>query len=137
VAGVALAFKALGLATRVVGISVQRPAGFIAPLIAERANAAAQLLGLPVRLDVTDFDIDDRHLGEGYAMVSPAGLEAMALAGRTQGIVLDPVYTGKAMAGMLVQLREGRFQGDAPVVFFHSGGAPGLFAQAVQCGALA
>ncbi|MCW5643506.1 MAG: D-cysteine desulfhydrase family protein [Rhodoferax sp.] len=134
VAGVALAFKALGLSTRVVGISVQRPAGFMLPLIVERANAAAELLGLSVRLQAADIDIDDRHLGDGYGQVSAAGLQAMRLAGRTQGIVLDPVYTGKAMAGMLAQLREGRFAGDAPVVFLHSGGAPGLFAQAAQCG---
>jgi 1-aminocyclopropane-1-carboxylate deaminase/D-cysteine desulfhydrase-like pyridoxal-dependent ACC family enzyme len=137
VAGVALAFKALGLATRVVGISVQQPADFIAPLIVERANAAASLLGLSVRLHAGDIDIDDRHLGDGYGQPSAAGVRAMQLAGRTQGIVLDPVYTGKAMAGMLAQLHEGRFAGTAPVVFFHSGGAPGLFAQASQCGPMA
>lgn len=137
VAGVALAFKALGLSTRVVGISVQRPADFIWPLILERANAAAQLLGLSVRLEAADIDIDDRHLGDGYGQPSAAGLQAMMQVGRSQGIVLDPVYTGKAMAGMLAQLREGRFSADAPVVFFHSGGAPGLFAQAAQCGPLA
>ncbi|MEO7941209.1 MAG: D-cysteine desulfhydrase family protein [Burkholderiaceae bacterium] len=136
VAGVALAFKALGLATRVVGISVQRPADFIRPLIIERANSAAQLLSLPVRLSPDDIDIDDRHLGDGYGQASPAGWQAMLLAGRTQGLVLDPVYTGKAMAGMLAQLREGRFSGAAPVVFFHSGGAPGLFAQAADFGAV-
>lgn len=136
VAGVALAFKALGLATRVVGISVQRPSDFILPLIVERANAAAALLDLPVRLEPADIEVDDRHLGGGYGLVSTAGLDAMLLAGRTQGIVLDPVYTGKAMAGLLAQLREGRLRPDAPVVFFHSGGAPGLFAQAAQCGAL-
>lgn len=136
VAGVALAFKALGLATRVVGISVQRSADFIAPLIVERANAAAALLGLSVRLDAGDFDIDDTHLGDGYGQPSAAGLQALQLAGRTQGIVLDPVYTGKAMAGMLAQLRAGRFSGAEPVVFFHSGGAPGLFALAAQCDVL-
>lgn len=132
VAGIALAFKALGLKARVVGISVQRSADFIRPLIVERANAAARLLGLPVELDGTDFDIDDRHLGDGYGRPSPAGIDALLLAGRSEGIVLDPVYTGKAMAGMLAQLREGRFPGPTPVVFFHSGGAPGLFAHADQ-----
>lgn len=136
VAGVALAFKALQLPTRVVGISVQRPANFIRPLIVRRANAAAELLGLAVRLDEDDLDIDDRHLGDGYGQPSAAGLQAMSDAGRFQGIVLDPIYTGKAMAGMCAQLREGRFQGDAPVVFIHSGGAPGLFAQAAFCEAI-
>ncbi len=137
VAGVALAFKALGLATRIVGVSVQRPADFMVPLIVERANAAAQLLDLPVRLQAGDFEIDDRHLGDGYGQPSADGMRAMQLVGRTQGIVLDPVYTGKAMAGMLAQLGEGRFAGDAPVVFFHSGGAPGLFAHAAYSAAVA
>ena len=132
VAGVALAFKALGLKTRVVGVSVQRGADFIRPLIVERANAAAQLLGLGVQLQGSDFDIDDRHLGDGYGQPSPAGLEAMLLLGRLLGIVLDPVYTGKAMAGLLAQLRSGAQVDDRPVVFFHSGGAPGLFALAPQ-----
>ena len=130
VAGVALAFKTLGLKTRVVGISVQRSADFIRPLIARRANAAARLLGLPVTLDEADFDIDDRQIGDGYGQPSAAGLDAMRVAGRSEGIVLDPVYTGKAMAGMLAQLRARAWAGQAPVVFFHSGGAPGLFAHA-------
>lgn len=134
VAGVALAFKALGLATRVVGVSVQRSADFIRPMIVRRANAAAQLLGLPTRLQEQDFDLDDRHLGDGYGMPSSAGMAAMRLLGRTQGIVLDPVYTGKAMAGMLAQLREGRWRAPDPVVFFHSGGAPALFAHAADLG---
>lgn len=132
VAGVVLAFKALGLKTRVVGVSVQRNADFIRPLIVERANAAARLLGLAVTVGASDFDIDDRHLGGGYGQPSPAGMQALLLAGRAQGIVLDPVYTGKAMAGLLAQLGEHAWAGDAPVVFFHSGGAPGLFAHAAQ-----
>ncbi len=131
VAGVALAFKALGLSTRVVGVSVQRDAAFIRPLIVERANAAALLLGLDVLLQESDFDIDDQHLGDGYGHPSAAGLQAMLLVARSQGIVLDPVYTGKAMAGMLAQIRSA-MPADRPVVFFHSGGAPGLFAKAPQ-----
>lgn len=130
VAGLALAFKVLGLSTRVVGISVQKPAHFMVPLIVERANAAAQLLGLSTRLDAGDFDFDDAHIGQAYGVPSEASVEAIQLAGRTEGLVLDPVYSGKALAGMLAQLRAGRWPGQAPVVFFHSGGAPGLFANA-------
>ena len=132
VAGLALAFKALGLATRVVGISVQRKASFMTPLIVERANAAAQLLGLSVRIDRKDFDFDDRHIGDGYGLPSRQAVEAILLAGRSEGLVLDPVYTGKALAGMLAQLREGLWRGAGPLVFFHSGGAPGLFANAAK-----
>jgi 1-aminocyclopropane-1-carboxylate deaminase/D-cysteine desulfhydrase-like pyridoxal-dependent ACC family enzyme len=54
----------------------------------------------------------------------------MLLAGRSEGLVLDPVYTGKALAGALAQVREGAWRGARPLVFVHSGGAPGLFASA-------
>jgi 1-aminocyclopropane-1-carboxylate deaminase/D-cysteine desulfhydrase-like pyridoxal-dependent ACC family enzyme len=63
---------------------------------------------------------------------SREAVEAIVLAGRSEGLVLDPVYTGKALAGMLVQVREGVWRGAGPLVFFHSGGAPGLFANAAR-----
>jgi 1-aminocyclopropane-1-carboxylate deaminase/D-cysteine desulfhydrase-like pyridoxal-dependent ACC family enzyme len=132
VAGLVLAFKALGLATRVVGISVQKPAAFMVPLIVERANAAAALLGLSTRVDAGDFDFDDGHIGTAYGVPTQGSVDAIQFAGSREGLVLDPVYSGKAFAGMLAQLRAGRWPGDAPVVFFHSGGAPGLFANAAQ-----
>lgn len=135
-AGLVLAFKALGLATRVVCLSVQRSAAFITPLIVERANAAAQLLGLAVRVQAQDFDVDDRFIGAAYGVPSPEAVQAIALAGRSEGLVLDPIYTGKAMAGMLAQVREGRWPGPAPLVFLHTGGAPGLFAHAARVGQL-
>lgn len=131
-AGLVLAFKALGLTTRVVGISVQKPSAFMVPLIVERANAAAQLLGLEARVEAADFDFDDRFIGSGYGMPSREGVDAMLLAGRTEGLVLDPIYSGKAFAGMAAQVREGAWRGAAPLVFFHTGGAPGLFANAAQ-----
>ena len=132
VAGLALAFKALGLPTRVVGVSVQKTADFMVPLIIERANAAAGLLGLGTRIDARDFDFDDGHIGTAYGVPTQASVEAIQIAGRSEGLVLDPVYSGKGFAGMLAQLRAGRRPGPAPVVFFHSGGAPGLFANASQ-----
>ena len=128
-AGLALAFKTMGLPTRVVAISVQKDADFIAPLIARRANAAAHLLGLATRVDESDFEVDDRFVGAAYGVPTQAGVDAIRLAGRTEGLLLDPVYTGKAFAGMLAQLREGRWPGSAPLVFFHSGGAPALRAK--------
>ncbi len=131
-AGVALAFKALGLPTRVVGISVQKPALFMVPLVVQRANAAAQLLGLATRIDATDFDFDDGHIGPGYGIATRAAVDAIRHGGSTEGMLLDPVYSGKAFAGMLAQLRAGRWAQPTPVVFFHSGGAPGLFANAAQ-----
>ena len=130
VAGLSLAFKALGLPSRVVGISVQRSTSQMVPLIVERANSAAQLLGLTVRIEAGDFDFDDRHIGAGYGVATREAAEAIFLAGRSEGLVLDPVYSGKGLAGMQAQMREGAWRGAGPLVFFHSGGAPGLFANA-------
>lgn len=135
-AGLALAFKAHGLRTRVVCMSVQRDAAFMAPLLAQRANEAAVLLGLPQRFKTGDIEVDDAPAVSGYGVPTRDGLDAILLAGRSEGWVCDPVYTGKALAAMLAQIRAGRWKGQAPVVFFHSGGAPGLFAAASQLAAL-
>ena len=63
-------------------------------------------------------------------MPTPAGLEAIELLGRTEGIVLDPVYTGKAFAGLLAAARQEQWDANTTVVFVHSGGTPGLYAYA-------
>jgi 1-aminocyclopropane-1-carboxylate deaminase/D-cysteine desulfhydrase-like pyridoxal-dependent ACC family enzyme len=96
------------------------------------------LLGLPVTVTVHDFEIDDRFIGPAYGVPTPQAIDAIALAGRTEALVLDPVYTGKAFAALAAQVRGGRWHGDAPLVFFHSGGTPGLFvhAQSVADGVL-
>lgn len=129
-AGLVLAFKALGVTTRVVVISVQRPADFIAPMIVRRAREAAALLQLPVEISSADVEVDDRFIGPGYGVPTTASIEAIALAGRFEGLLLDPIYSGKAMAGLVARVRAGGWAGDAPVVFFHSGGTPGLFMHA-------
>jgi 1-aminocyclopropane-1-carboxylate deaminase/D-cysteine desulfhydrase-like pyridoxal-dependent ACC family enzyme len=65
-------------------------------------------------------------VGEGYGIPTPATHEAIALFGRTEGIVLDPVYTGKAAAGLLAWIREGRVRAEDRAVFVHTGGHPAL-----------
>jgi D-cysteine desulfhydrase family pyridoxal phosphate-dependent enzyme len=73
--------------------------------------------------------IDHDRFGEGYGVVTDATIEAVHLVARTEGIVLDPVYTGKAMAGLIAAVREGRIGAGDTVVFWHTGGAPALFAE--------
>jgi 1-aminocyclopropane-1-carboxylate deaminase/D-cysteine desulfhydrase-like pyridoxal-dependent ACC family enzyme len=80
-------------------------------------------LGLDVRLGAERLVVDDRWIGPGYGQPSREGLEAMVLAARLEGWVLDPVYTGKALAGLIAGAQAG-----SRVVFVHSGGAPALFA---------
>jgi 1-aminocyclopropane-1-carboxylate deaminase/D-cysteine desulfhydrase-like pyridoxal-dependent ACC family enzyme len=74
--------------------------------------------------------IDHGRFGPGYGKPTVECLEAIRLAARLEGLLLDPVYTGKAMAGLLGWAREGRFTGSETVVFWHTGGAPALFAAA-------
>ena len=124
-AGIALGFKHLGVPTRVVGISVQQPAAFLGPLMVERGNQAAALLGIETRFEESDFDLDDRFIGPGYGIPSPASLDAIR-AGRAIRAVLDPGYSGKALAGLIEHQR----RPDASAVFVHTGGAASVFLHA-------
>jgi D-cysteine desulfhydrase family pyridoxal phosphate-dependent enzyme len=71
--------------------------------------------------------VDHDHVGSGYAEPTREGFEAMTIAAHTEGLVLDPVYTGKAMAALVTRIRDGRIGAHESVVFWHTGGAPALF----------
>jgi 1-aminocyclopropane-1-carboxylate deaminase/D-cysteine desulfhydrase-like pyridoxal-dependent ACC family enzyme len=96
--------------------------------LAEVANATAVLLGLPHRVTAADIDIRDDYMGEKYGVVTAGGREAMDMLARSEGILLDPVYTGKAMAGLIDDARQGRLTAKDQVVFIHTGGTPAVFA---------
>ncbi len=96
--------------------------------LADVGNAAAALLGLPHRVTAAEIDIRDDYIGAGYGAVTPGGREALALLAHAEGILLDPVYTAKAMAGLIDDARRGRLGADDQVVFIHTGGTPALFA---------
>jgi 1-aminocyclopropane-1-carboxylate deaminase/D-cysteine desulfhydrase-like pyridoxal-dependent ACC family enzyme len=113
-----------------VGVSVQQPADRLLPWICRSAEAIAVRLAIPERLDERDFDLIDSQIGPGYGLPSPPSLEAVRLAGRTEALVLDPVYTGKALAGMAAAVREGRYGNRPSALFLHSGGTPGTFVHA-------
>jgi 1-aminocyclopropane-1-carboxylate deaminase/D-cysteine desulfhydrase-like pyridoxal-dependent ACC family enzyme len=117
------------VATQVLAISVQQPASFIRALILRRAEEAAALLGLEAEIDPSRLVVDDRCIAPGYGLFSPASLVALALAGGAGGLVLDPAYTAKALAGLIARLGEGSVDAGTGVVFVHTGVAPGLFAQ--------
>jgi 1-aminocyclopropane-1-carboxylate deaminase/D-cysteine desulfhydrase-like pyridoxal-dependent ACC family enzyme len=72
--------------------------------------------------------VDDSFVGEGYGVPTAASVEATQLLARTEGIVVDPVYTAKAMAGLIARARAGVWGRDDTVLFWHTGGVPGYFA---------
>jgi 1-aminocyclopropane-1-carboxylate deaminase/D-cysteine desulfhydrase len=105
-----------------VGQIIPDPAGLTAWL----ANEAGALLGADVTLTEDDAHLDLSQLGDGYGAFTEAGIDAIGLLARTEGVVLDPVYSAKGMAGLIADSRAGRL--DGPVVFWHTGGGPSLFA---------
>lgn len=95
---------------------------------ARAANLAAGLLGVEERIAPDEIDSLGDFIGPGYARPSAAGLEAMRLAARTDALLLDPVYTGKAMAALIDHVRRGALTDRDVVIFLHTGGLPAVFA---------
>ena len=95
-------------------------------VIAGLANDAAEHLGISTRIRPEQVNNTDAYTGQ-YAVPTAACMEAVKLVARTEGIILDPVYTGKAMAGLVDHVRQGRLTKDDTVVFLHTGGTPALF----------
>jgi 1-aminocyclopropane-1-carboxylate deaminase/D-cysteine desulfhydrase-like pyridoxal-dependent ACC family enzyme len=100
----------------------------VAADLAKTANVAAELIGLSPDISAEEVDVTEAYIGPGYGVMSDAGVEAIRLLARTEGILLDPVYTSKALAAVMDDVRSGRVSTDKPIVFVHTGGTPALFA---------
>jgi D-cysteine desulfhydrase family pyridoxal phosphate-dependent enzyme len=110
------------------GINVYRADGeAMAGDILKLAVATAAKLGLPPP-GADSLILEEGYMGARYGMPTPGMVEAVELVARTEAVLLDPVYTGKAMAGMIDLIRRGKFAEDETLVFLHTGGMPGLFA---------
>ncbi len=110
-------------ARTVLGIAVAAPSAELRPTILALLDGLAPLAGATVAPDAVI--LEDDQLGEGYGRPTEAADEATRLLARTEGIFVDPIYTAKALAGLVARVRDGRLEG--PVVFWHAGGGPGLF----------
>ena len=124
-AGLALGAKLFMPDTRVTGMMVDTDP--FEEITVRLMREAAALLGEDMEITSADFDLRDL-CGPGYAIPSEAGNAAVSLMAENEGIFLDPVYTGKAFAGLVAMAKEGAFAPDDKVLFLHSGGAGGLFA---------
>ena len=114
--------------TRVIGISVASPVAFGARKGAGIASAAAERLGAGGAFSPDDIELYDDWLGDGYAVPTADGLEVIHQAALLEGLLIDPVYTGKALAGLRGLARRGEIYPEQNVVFWHTGGAAALFA---------
>ena len=98
-----------------------------AEYMAKLANGAAELLGLEPDVTLHDIQASPDYIGAGYGIPTPEGMEAISLLARREGILLDPIYTGKAMGALVADVRRGRWQKGQNLVFVHTGGTPALF----------
>jgi D-cysteine desulfhydrase family pyridoxal phosphate-dependent enzyme len=126
-AGLALGKRLFGLEFEIVAVNVGAVREDGRALIAEIANQGADLLGAR-RVTPDEVTLMNEYVGEGYAIPSKEGVAAIKQVAQTEGIFLDPVYTSKAMAGLIGAVRRGQIGKRENVVFIHTGGGPGLFA---------
>jgi D-cysteine desulfhydrase len=125
-AGIAVGGSVFLPHSRLFGISVVLGTDQMLPTVTKHANETAKLIGID-EPDLSGMSIRDGYIGKAYGVPTDGGKEAILLTARTEGIILDPVYTGKAMAGLIDLARKGEIGKDRPVVFWHTGGGPGLF----------
>jgi L-cysteate sulfo-lyase len=114
----------------VIGISVRQPRQRQEEAVHALAQATAEYVGIKGGIDRARVLAYSDYVGDGYGVPTPAMVEAVALTARCEGILLDPVYSGKGMAGLIDLVRKGFFRREDNVVFLHTGGATALFAYA-------
>ena len=124
--GLLFGLRALGSSIPVTGICVRRDAGKQQERIRQTCNGIATLLNVAPVVSDADIRLDDTFLAPGYGRINYATSEAILLGAQKEGLILDPVYSGKAMAGCIHHARDAK--DDATFVFVHTGGTPAVFA---------
>ena len=134
-AGMVLGARVAEFKGQLHGVSIDkddRESGSYEEEVAQIANECAQYIRTDGRLTKQDIKVVYGYTGEGYGVVSNLEREAIRLMARSEGIILDPVYTGRAFGALTDLIRKGVFKRDETVLFWHTGGAPGLFAYAKE-----
>lgn len=128
-AGLVAACAVSKIPTRVIGISADEPAAALGAQISTIIGGLWTLAGVDgSRFGQLPIEVDDGFVGGGYGIPTPESQAAIELTARTEALFLDPTYTAKAMAGLMAYIRRGHFSESDTVVFWHTGGVPGLFA---------
>lgn len=128
IAGLTVGAKYFQAPFQVIGVSVRAKKEELTVKIADLANETARLLDINLTFTPSEITIYDEYVGKGYGIPTPQCIEAIKLVAQTEGIFLDPVYTGKTMSGLIDLIRQGKFTPQDTVIFAHTGGVPALFA---------
>ena len=126
-AGLTVGTKYLGNPFKLIGITDHYTKAEATSKIIKMANATAEFMGLGITIAPDELILYDDYAGEGYGEITRESIEAIKLVAKTEGFFLDPVYTGKAMAGLIDLIKKGYFKSTDTVVFIHTGGLPYLF----------
>lgn len=127
-AGLLVGFRSRAFRAPVWGVSVGKAGDVLEAAVLKLALSTADLVGLGEDIGPDKVAVSSDYVGEGYGKPTAGAIEAVRLLAQTEGILLDPVYTGKAMAGLIDRIRGGHYRSGQNIVFWHTGGGAGLFA---------
>jgi D-cysteine desulfhydrase family pyridoxal phosphate-dependent enzyme len=128
-AGLVLGQRLFGYKGKVLGISIDEPEEWLKTRVSALASEASEKLGQRIDFGREDVLANDEYCKAGYGVLTDAERVAIKLFARTEGLLLDPVYTGRAAAGLLDLIGKGSFKKEETVLFWHTGGTPALFAE--------
>lgn len=131
-AGLVLGQQVFGYRGSLLGISIDEPAPVLRPRVADLATDTSLALGERRAISADMVQVEDRYAAPGYGVLTDRERDAIQTFARHEGILLDPVYTGRAAGGLLDLIRRGFFPRDARILFWHTGGQPALFAEPYQ-----
>jgi L-cysteate sulfo-lyase len=126
-AGLIAGLKILNSPLKVIGIGVRAPKAKQEQMVYDLACKTADLLGYPGIVNRDDVFADCDYVGAGYGLPTEQMVEAVQLLAQTEGLLFDPVYTGKGLAGLIAWIRQGKFRKTDKVIFLHTGGSAALF----------
>jgi D-cysteine desulfhydrase len=131
-AGLVLGARAFGYPGKVLGISVDEPQRDLQVRVAKLASETSERLGPRIEFTPDEVLVNADYCVAGYGVLTDAERKAIQLFAKTEGLLLDPVYTGRAAAGLIDLVHKGFFKKDETVLFWHTGGQPALFAEKYQ-----
>ncbi len=127
-AGLVAGKRLFGVGSKILGVSVDEPGKVLQARVAGLAREVAGVLGKKAAFPAEEILVNDNYTGEGYGVMGEPEREAIHIFARKEGILLDPVYTGRAAAGLIDLIRQGFFSPEETILFWHTGGTPALFA---------
>jgi D-cysteine desulfhydrase len=131
-AGLVLGARLIGYQGKLLGISIDEPQRILQERVADLASESGERIGPRLNFTADDVLVNAEYATPGYGVLTGAEREPILLFAKYEGLLLDPVYTGRAAAGLVDLVRKGFFKTDETVLFWHTGGQPALFAEKYQ-----